>query len=128
METLEEAARLSRECKELFNEAELHRIKGCLLLARHGARHETAVEAESCFHQALDVSRQQQSRSLELRAAISLARLLHLLDRHTEAYGTLLPVYEWFTEGFDTTDLKDARDLLEGLDRSSSTEVSERVG
>lgn len=71
--------------------------------------------AETCFRQALDVARHQQAKSLELRAAISLARLWHSQGKRQDAYGLLSPVYEWFTEGFDTADLKDAKALLDEL-------------
>jgi len=93
-------------------EAELHRLTGQLLLARSGVHH---MEAEACFHQALDMARRQQAKSLELRAAVSLSRLWQQQGKRTEAYDLLAPVYGWFTEGFDTADLQDARALLEEL-------------
>jgi predicted ATPase len=68
---------------------------------------------EDCFQRALIVARSQQSKSLELRAATSLARLWQFQDKRQEAYDLLAPVYEWLTEGFDTADLMDARRLLE---------------
>ncbi len=73
------------------------------------------AEAETCFHQALAVARHQQAKSLELRAATSLARLWQSQDKRQAAYELLAPVYEWFTEGFDTADLQDAKALLEEL-------------
>jgi predicted ATPase len=93
-------------------EAELHRLTGQLLLARSGAHH---TEAEACFRQALDMARRQQAKSLELRAAVSLSRLWQQQGKCTEAYDLLAPVYGWFTEGFDTADLQDARALLDAL-------------
>jgi len=72
-------------------------------------------EAEACFQQALDVARRQQAKSLELRAAMSLARLWQQQGKRQEAYALLAPIYGWFTEGFDTADLQEARVLLEAL-------------
>jgi predicted ATPase len=63
------------------------------------------------------VSRRQEAKALELRAAMSLSRLWQQQDKRTEAYASLAPIYGWFTEGFDTTDLQDARVLLEELER-----------
>jgi predicted ATPase len=73
------------------------------------------TEAEACFRQALDIARQQQAKSLELRAAMSLSRLWQQQGRRTAAYELLAPVYSWFTEGFDTADLQDAKALLDAL-------------
>ena len=72
-------------------------------------------EAEVCFHNALDVARHQQAKSLELRAATSLARLWQQQGKRAEARELLTPIYNWFTEGFDTPDLKDAKALLAEL-------------
>jgi predicted ATPase len=93
-------------------EAETHRIKAELLLARSPSDH---AEAEACFREALDVARRQSAKSFELRAATSLARLWQQQDHRQEAYALLAPVYGWFTEGFDTRDLKQAKDLLDEL-------------
>jgi predicted ATPase len=93
-------------------EAELYRLKGELLLQQSS---DNAAEAESCFHQALKVSRHQEAKSLELRAATSLARLWQAQDKRQEAYDLLAPLYNWFTEGFDTADLQEAKALLEEL-------------
>jgi predicted ATPase len=71
--------------------------------------------AEGCFQQALALARQQQAKSWELHAAMSLAHLWQAQDKHREAYDLLAPVYEWFTEGFDTADLKEAKTLLQEL-------------
>jgi TOMM system kinase/cyclase fusion protein len=93
-------------------EAELHRLKGELLLQRSSA---PPGEAESCFHQALAVARAQQAKSLELRAATSLSRLWQQQGKRDEAHQLLAPIYGWFTEGFDTADLQEAKALLETL-------------
>jgi predicted ATPase len=73
------------------------------------------VEAEACFQQALDVARRQEAKSLELRAAMSLSRLWQQQGKRAEARELLAPIYGWFTEGFDTADLQEARVLLEAL-------------
>jgi hypothetical protein len=92
------------------NEAELHRIKGELLLRQAIS---AAPQAEACFQQAIAAPRRQQAKSWELRAAISLARLWQQQDKHQEALELLAPVYGWFTEGFDTADLQEAKVLLD---------------
>ena len=92
-------------------EAEWYRIKGDLL-GQTGSRPE---EAEACFQQALTIARRQQAKSLELRAALSLARLWQHQGKPAAAYAVLAPVYGWFTEGFETADLQEARGLLEEL-------------
>ncbi len=96
-------------------EAEVHRLKGELLLASPDGRRS---EAESCFHKAIEVARGQSARSLELRAATSLARLWRGQGKISEAREMLEPVYDWFTEGFDTVDLKEAKALIDGLSRT----------
>lgn len=73
------------------------------------------IEAEACFHHALDLARSQQAKSLELRAATSLARLWQQQGKRQEAHDLLAPVYHWFTEGLDTADLQDAKARLEAL-------------
>jgi predicted ATPase len=93
-------------------EAELYRLKGLLLQSVRG---DNQTEVETCFHQALDIARHQQAKSLELRAAMSLARLWQRQDKRQDAYDLLAPVYNWFTEGFDTADLQEARVLLDEL-------------
>jgi predicted ATPase len=93
-------------------EGELYRLKGLLLQSVRG---DEQTAAETCFHQALDVARHQQARSLELCAAMSLARLWQQQDKRQDAYELLAPVYNWFTEGFDTADLQEARALLKAL-------------
>src|SRR3990170_3996147 len=82
-----------------------------LLLMQGGG----GAEAEACFHQALEISRRQQAKSLELRAAMSLSRLWRQQGKKSEARQMLQEIYGWFTEGFDTADLQDAKALLEEL-------------
>jgi class 3 adenylate cyclase/predicted ATPase len=95
-----------------YREAALYWLKGELLLKQ--VRPDIS-QAETCFRQALNVARHQQAKSLELRAAMSLARLWQQQGKRQDAYDLLASVYGWFTEGFDTADLKDARALLEEL-------------
>jgi predicted ATPase len=94
-------------------EAELYRLKGELLLQQ------TVVpdvqQAEACFHQALAIARRRQAKSLELRAAMSLARLWQRQGKRAEPYRMLVEVYGWFTEGFDAADLREAKALLDAL-------------
>jgi adenylate cyclase len=90
--------------------AEVERVRGALLLHRG-----QLGEAELRFRRALELARQRQERSLELRAATSLARLLDGRGKRDEARALLDPVYRWFTEGFDTKDLREARALLDTL-------------
>jgi predicted ATPase len=119
------AVQTTREC---WGEAELHRLKGDLLLQAsvpglesavampHAApRMPPAAEAEACFQQALAIARRQQAKSWELRAAVSLARLWQQQGKQNAARALLIPVYGWFTEGFDTADLQEAKALLEEL-------------
>jgi predicted ATPase len=96
----------------VYHQAELHRLDGELRLARDPA---DAPAAEACFRRAIDIARQQQAKSWELRAATSLARLLRDQSRQAEARDLLAPVYGWFSEGFDTLDLKEAKALLDEL-------------
>jgi len=93
-------------------EAELYRLRGELLLVQDAPDESQAGE---CFRQALALTRQQQARSLELRAAMSLGRLLWKQGQPAEARATVQSVYDWFTEGFDTADLRDAKALLDEL-------------
>jgi predicted ATPase len=95
-----------------FYEAELYRLKGELLLAQAGTGHQVQ-EAEACFRQALAVARRQQAKWLELRAAISLSWLWHRQGKRDAARHLLAEIYGWFTEGFETPDLKEAKTLLE---------------
>ena len=91
-------------------DAELWRLKGELLRLQ-----DKMIEAEQCFQKAIEISRQQSAKSLELRTATSLARLWQTQGRQKEAKQVLADVYGWFTEGFDTADLKEAASLLEDL-------------
>jgi predicted ATPase len=95
---------------ERWWEAEIHRLKGVLMLSRGNA-----AQSESCFERSIRIARQQQARSLELRAATSLARLWGEHGQRAEAFDLLAPIYGWFTDGFDTPDVKDARALLDAL-------------
>jgi len=97
-----------------FYEAELYRLKGELLL-RQEAHWISTTEAEICFQQSITIARDQQAKSWELRAATSLGRLWQSQDKHQDAYDLLAPVYNWFTEGFDTADLQEAKSLLDVL-------------
>ena len=98
---------------ERYCEAELYRLKGELLLA--GCPRSSSAEAEACFQQALAIARRQQAKSWELRAAMSLSRLWQQQGKRAEAHELLAPIYGWFTEGFDTADLQEAKALLEEL-------------
>jgi predicted ATPase len=119
LSALGEARAVVSRTGERFWEAELYRLQGELTLQRfnrHGAKGtEAQAEAEVCFQQALLIARQQQAKSLELRAAMSLARLWQQQGKQTEAHQLLSEVYNWFTEGFDTKDLQEAKALLDEL-------------
>jgi predicted ATPase len=97
---------------EKWFEAEAIRIAGEIALK---SPEQDAAKAEAYFERALAVARQQQAKSWELRSAMSMARLWRDQDKRTEARELLAPVYGWFTEGFDTLDLKEAKALLEDL-------------
>jgi predicted ATPase len=107
-----EALALADKTEQHCWQAELNRIKGELLLAVSSNNH---AEAESCFSQALNIARRQQAKSWELRAAVSLGRLWQQQGKVEEAHKMLSEIHGWFTEGFDTADLKDAKALLEEL-------------
>jgi len=112
--TLDEALALVEETDERYWEAELYRLKGELLLMQ-GDEAETEVEAERQYWHAIEVARRQRARSWELRATTSLARLWQEQGKTDEARQMLAEVYGWFTEGFDTADLIEAKALLEEL-------------
>jgi predicted ATPase len=116
--TLEEALTLMEKTGERYYEAELQRQRGELMLLCAARSHpaqdsQEQHEAEACLQHALDVARQQQAKSLELRAAISLSRLWQRQGKRAEARALLTEVYDWFTEGVDTVDLQEAKALLE---------------
>jgi predicted ATPase len=119
LEALAEALAVLAKSRERWCEAELYRLRGELLLQQAvGAGLKpipTEDEAEACFRQALDVARRQQAKSLELRATMSLSRLWQRQGKNEPARQILAPIYSWFTEGFDTTDLREAKALLEEL-------------
>ncbi len=110
-EALNEAITMTEQTGEYFWYAELLRLRGETLLTS-GA---TAHEVEPWYQHARQVARQQQAKSLELRATTSLARLWQQQARSTEAYHLLAEIYNWFTEGFDTADLQTAKMLLSDL-------------
>jgi predicted ATPase len=125
-----DALAATRKTGERFWEAESYRIKGELLLRQSTERDSTGSAsrktalgpepsvlsaAAECFHQAVDVAQRQQAKSLELRATVSLCRLWQEQGRTEEASLRLAEVYEWFTEGFDTRDLEEAKALLSAL-------------
>jgi predicted ATPase len=112
LQALAEAHTLVEQHEERYWEAEVHRLRGVLLLRQTAT---PQAEAEACFQQALDVARRQEAKSLELRAAMSLSRLWQQQGKRAEARELLAPIYGWFTEGFDTADLQDAKALLEAL-------------
>ena len=115
---LDEALTVVNRTGERYYEAELYRLKGVLGLqqAREAGASPLCTEAEACLHQALGIARQQQAKSLELRAAMSLARLAQQQGKGAEARELLAPIYGWFTEGFDTADLQEAYALLAALE------------
>jgi class 3 adenylate cyclase/predicted ATPase len=111
-EHLTAAFRSMRENEDRYAEAELNRLQGELLLKK---ALQNADEAQRCFERAIEVSRQQQGKSFELRATTSLARLLASQGHRDKSRARLAEIYNWFTEGFDTADLKDAKALLDEL-------------
>src|SRR5262249_24475921 len=112
LQALAEAHTLVVEHDERWWEAEIYRLRGALLLRQPET---PQAEAEAWLQRALDVARRQEAKSLELRAAMSLSRLWQPQGRRAEARDLLTPIYGWFTEGFDTADLQEARVLLEQL-------------
>ena len=113
-ELINEALAMMEDGGQRFDEAELYRLWGEMELLRDAPH-----ESEKRFLQALEVARSQSARSWELRAATSLARLWHGQGKTSEAHDLLAPVYGWFTEGFDTPDLKEAKALLNDLAQPS---------
>jgi predicted ATPase len=114
---LAEALAVMDRTGERWWEVEVHRLTGELLLAQEEGTRQQWVEAEAYFRHALEVAYHQQAKSLELRAAMSMSRLWQQQGKRAEAYALLAPIYGWFTEGFDTADLQEAKVLLEALAR-----------
>ena len=112
LQALDEALARVDRLEERWFEADLLRLKGEALWK---VRPDRSAEAQACFHKALAVARDQGAHLWELRAATSLARLWAEQGKRAEAHDLLAPIYGWFTEGFDTADLKDAKALLEEL-------------
>jgi len=121
---LAHALDVAHDAGDRFYEAELHRLKGELLLGRFESGNNSQVaaaepswpaEAEACFHQAINVARRQHAKSLELRAVMSLSRLYQKQGKREEARQMLAESYGWFTEGFDSKDLKEAKALIESV-------------
>ena len=127
-----EALALVDKTGERVEEAELYRLKGELTLQQesqkskaktqkskvtdpHSPTPDPQGEAEACFLRAIEIARKQQAKSLELRATTSLARLWQQQGKRKEAHAMLAEIYHWFTEGFDTKDLQEAKALLEEL-------------
>ncbi len=113
LQALAEAHTLVEQHEERWWEAEVCRLRGVLLLRQPET---LQAEAETWLQRALDVARRQEAKSLELRAAMSLACLRQQQGKQAEARALLAPVYDWFTEGFDTADLQEAKVLLEELE------------
>jgi len=107
-----EACTLVAATEERWWEAEVYRLQGALLFQ---LPRPDVPQAEACFQQALAVARRQEAKSLELRAAMSLVRLWQQQGKGAEAHSLLAPICGWFTEGFDTADLREAKALLEEL-------------
>ena len=112
LQVLAEAHTLVEQHDERYWEAEVCRLRGVLLLRQPGT---PQAEVEAWLQRALDVARSQEAKSLELRAAMSLSRLWQQQGKQAEAHALLAPIYGWFTEGFDTADLQEARALLQEL-------------
>jgi predicted ATPase len=112
---LTEALTLTDKIGVRWYESESYRLKGELLLQQNS---DHQAEAERCFQEAMAIAQNQQARSFELRAATSLARLWHQQGKRQEAHDLLAPIYHWFTEGFDTADLQEAKALLDVLSES----------
>jgi adenylate cyclase len=112
LRTINESFPIIERTGARWYEAEVHRLKGELLLAQDASN---AAPAEQSFRTAIEISRKQRAKSWELRATTSLARLLAKQGHRDEARAMLAEIYNWFTEGFDTADLKDAKSLLDQL-------------
>ena len=111
-----QALEICDQTGERLYEAELHRLRGELTLESSGQAVDSRVkEVEAYFQKAIEIARHHRTKSWELRAATSLARLWQQQGKKEEARDLLAPVYNWFTEGFDTADLKDAKALMDTL-------------
>jgi predicted ATPase len=112
-----EAIAIMGKTDERYYEAELHRLNGDLVLRRSGVEAEPSVqtEAEECFRKSIEIARQQEARSFELRVVTSLSRLWKQQGKKEQARQMLAEIYGWFSEGFDTKDLKEAKALIEQL-------------
>jgi class 3 adenylate cyclase/predicted ATPase len=123
LSVLAEALAAAHKTGERYYEAELYRLKGMLMLQLFNvqglqfkiANSQAEAEAEACFHKAIEIARRQEAKSLELRAVMSLSRLWQTQGKQHEAHSMLSEIYGWFTEGFDTKDLQEAKTLLEQL-------------
>ena len=116
LRALAEARAIVERTGERWWEAEVYRVQGALCLQQAAESGQQAGEAvEAWLQRALDVARRQEAKSLELRAATSLGRLWQRQGKRTAAYELLAPIYGWFTEGFDTADLQEAKALREEL-------------
>jgi predicted ATPase len=128
IKVLAEALATGDRTGERFYEAELYRLKGQLTLQKFqvsGSKFQVAdpqpltvdpqAEAEACFLKAIEIAQRQQAKSLELRTVMSLSRLWQQQGKQHEARNTLSEVYRWFTEGFDTKDLQEAKEMIESL-------------
>src|SRR5262249_49146481 len=111
-----EALAIVDKNEERWWEAELYRLKGELALqSKVQGSQSTVEETEECFWKAIEIARRQQAKSLELRATVSLARLWQRQGKKEDAHQMLFELYGWFTEGFDTRDLQEAKALLDEL-------------
>ena len=117
LKAIAEAMEVMDKFDERYMEAELYRVKGELLKKKKGA---SDSEIEECFHKALEISRKQQAKMLELRAVMSLGRMWLAQGKKSEARKMLEEIYGWLTEGFDMPDLKEAKALLEELSEDKS--------
>src|SRR5262249_16209462 len=110
--TVAEALAAAQATGERWGEAELYRLRGVLLLRQTGTPPE---EAETCLRRGLGVARRPETKALEVRGAVSVSRLWQQQSKQDEARELLTPIYSWFTEGFDTADLQQAKGLLDEL-------------
>jgi tetratricopeptide (TPR) repeat protein len=139
---LEEALEVVQRNGEAYYQAELYRLKGELLLAQMAAgvsevttsgkakiktKPTGAVRAEKCFQRSIKIAREQKAKSWELRSAISLARLYQNQNKHEEAHNALAEIYNSFTEGFDTIDLREAKALLNELQANNQQQPQKRT-